>query len=341
MVDNKTDFFKIENHFKETEHIQSIPVFENRLTEVPLFTIVIPTYKRAKYLKEAIDSAITQETDTPYEIIVCNNGFNQKETDDLMEQYRDIPGFSYYVNESNIGMVGNWNRLFVLARTKYVIMLHDDDVLSSQFIKIVNEVCSAIGNFSFLQTKKSNVSVQNCIYGKPIKVFKFKLYDFAFGNVAHAPSGIVYNRDILDKSGGFSPEYYPSFDYANYLLLTNLAPSYIINASLTYYRIDDNTTFKGDVLAQMMSIDGFLIGYILRKYHIPMFLQKIFIRQYILKYLYKLRTVYGYKNEVQVLDFKSSKVKLSKLNFLLFNIIYRTYFTIKYIFRYYPNVIIN
>lgn len=341
MVDKKTDFLKIENHFAETEHIQSIPIFVNKLETVPLFTIIIPTYQRAKYLKEAIDSAITQETDIPYEIIVCNNGFDKKDTNDLMEQYREIPGFSYYVNESNIGMVGNWNRLFVLARTKYVIMLHDDDVISSQFIKIVNEICSAIGNFSFLQTKKSNVPIQNRIYGKSIKVFQFKLYDFAFGNVAHAPSGIVYNKEILEKSGGFSPEYYPSFDYASYVLLTYLAPSYIINASLTYYRIDDNTTFKGDILAQMMSIDGFLIGYILRKYYIPMFLQKIFIHQYILKYLYEVRTIYAYENEIHVLNFKSSKLKLSRLNFLLFNIIYGICSAIKYMFRYPRNVIVN
>lgn len=333
MVDKSTDFFKIENHFEKAKHIRSIPIFENRMDKVPLFTIVIPTYKRAKYLKEAIDSAITQESDISYEIIVCNNGFDEKETNDLMEQYRKIPGFSYYVNESNIGMVGNWNRLFILARTKYVIMLHDDDVISSQFIKIVNEICCVIGNFSFLQTKKSNIPVQNSIYGKSIKVLKFKLYDFAFGNVAHAPSGIVYNREIIEKSGGFSPEYYPSFDYASYVLLTDVAPSYMINANLTYYRIDDNTTFKGNTLAQMMSIDGILIGYILRKYHIPRFLQKIFIRQYVLKYLYEVKTVYGYESEIQALNLESSKQKLSKLNFLLFNIIFHICFAMKYIFR--------
>ncbi len=92
MVDNTTDFFKIKNHFKETEHISSIPIFENKLQEIPKFTIAIPTYKRSVYLREALDSAINQIDSVPYEIIVVdNNPERNDETELCMMHYVNTP----------------------------------------------------------------------------------------------------------------------------------------------------------------------------------------------------------------------------------------------------------
>ena len=43
-----------------------------------------------------------------------------------------------YVNKENIGMIGNWNRGFELANTKYVAMLHDDDMLADIYLEEIN-----------------------------------------------------------------------------------------------------------------------------------------------------------------------------------------------------------
>ena len=40
-----------------------------------------------------------------------------------------------YKNEKNLGIYGNWNRCLQLARGKWYTMLHDDDLLSNNFLK--------------------------------------------------------------------------------------------------------------------------------------------------------------------------------------------------------------
>ena len=37
----------------------------------------------------------------------------------------------------NIGMIGNWNRLYTLARGEWVVMLHDDDLLYNDYLSIL------------------------------------------------------------------------------------------------------------------------------------------------------------------------------------------------------------
>ena len=43
----------------------------------------------------------------------------------------------YMKNEENIGMFGNWNRALEVTRTKYVVLLHDDDWLTENYIETV------------------------------------------------------------------------------------------------------------------------------------------------------------------------------------------------------------
>lgn len=63
-----------------------------------------------------------------------NNPERGCETEKLMMSYSNNPMISYYKNADNLGMVGNWNRLFTLAKGKYVVMLHDDDLLLPTFL---------------------------------------------------------------------------------------------------------------------------------------------------------------------------------------------------------------
>jgi len=135
MIDQHTDFFEYVDNFAKTAHIPSIPIFESNLDYIPDITIAIPTYKRADLLKEAIDSAINQIDYTNYDIIVVDNNPERGcETEKLMMTYSNNPMISYYKNADNLGMVGNWNRLFTLAKGKYVVMLHDDDLLLPTFL---------------------------------------------------------------------------------------------------------------------------------------------------------------------------------------------------------------
>lgn len=266
MENSGIDFFKIENHFKETEHIPSIPVFENHRKEVPMFTIAIPTYKRADYLKEALDSAINQATDIPYEIIVVdNNPERNDETELLMTEYNTIHGISYYKNGTNIGMVGNWNRLFTLAKTNWIIMLHDDDMLSPYFINAINDTITTISDADIIQTGKIKDKTQLSTAHNHYRISQIHLRNLKWYLKGGAPTGCALKKDTVFQLGGFNESFFPNPDYCFFSLAASQAKIMYVANKLTYYRWEINESQKIDVRRKMIINDILLQKSILEK----------------------------------------------------------------------------
>lgn len=267
MVDNTTDFFKIKNHFKETEHISSIPIFENKLQEIPKFTIAIPTYKRSVYLREALDSAINQIDSVPYEIIVVdNNPERNDETELCMMHYVNTPNLSYYKNSENIGIAGNWNSLYTLARTEWVIMLHDDDMLLPNLLSFHNEIINSLPDSSVIFPSCYS-SYNTPIHIKGIRYKKLVANEFIFGNIVGPPVGMIFKRNDLISLGGFRNYLYPSIDMDIYIraLIANLDCYKIISSSMAFYRFDINESMNPKTIIGYINNQQVMSDILLRK----------------------------------------------------------------------------
>jgi len=86
-------------------------------------SIVIPTYNMARYLPEAIDSALAQE-DVAFEVIVLDDG-STDETPALVARYTD-PRLRY-IRQENRGLNGARNSGIHAARAPYVGLMDADD----------------------------------------------------------------------------------------------------------------------------------------------------------------------------------------------------------------------
>lgn len=198
MIDQHTDLFKYVDNFSKTAHIPSISIIESKIDYIPEITIAIPTYKRTDLLKEAIDSAINQIAYTNYDIIVVdNNPERDCDTEKLMRSYNN-PIISYYKNSENLGMVGNWNRLFTLAKGIYVVMLHDDDLLYPNYLSTIIKSCSKLPNVDIVFPKhnRSNYRIikKSGNNNQIIKGCKVKLEHFINGNFIGPPVGMCVKK---------------------------------------------------------------------------------------------------------------------------------------------------
>ncbi|MBE9008021.1 glycosyltransferase family 2 protein [Fortiea sp. LEGE XX443] len=97
----------------------------------PLVSVVIPTYNRPEYLKQAISSAVKQ-TFQNIEIIVCDN-CSDVNPQSIIEAFQDSR-IRFWRNSQNIGMLANMTNGFLMARGKYVASLHDDDMWEEDFL---------------------------------------------------------------------------------------------------------------------------------------------------------------------------------------------------------------
>jgi glycosyltransferase involved in cell wall biosynthesis len=97
-----------------------------------LVTIAIPTFNRAgSYLPYALQCALSQSYPN-LEIIVADN-CSPDVTETLVANIGD-PRLRYVRHESNIGANGNFNFCVEQAKGKYLLLLHDDDMIDPDFV---------------------------------------------------------------------------------------------------------------------------------------------------------------------------------------------------------------
>lgn len=91
----------------------------------PAITVLMPTYKGAKYIAETIDS-ILEQTFRDFELLIIND-CSPDNTDEVVAKYSD-PRIRYVKNEKNLGISGSSNYGFSIAKGKYIARQDHDDI---------------------------------------------------------------------------------------------------------------------------------------------------------------------------------------------------------------------
>lgn len=230
----------------------------SRLQSVPKFTISIPAYKKVELLKDAVASCLSQ-TYNDFELLIIDDCADGNDIFAYLKELDD-PRICYYQNMHNTGMVDNWNRCFSMARTEWVVLLHDDDLLYpdclemyEKLIKLSPEIdCFfAMGNRVRLENEITYVR-QSCT----ATLQKLRNIDMLLGNITGTCCGSCFNRKKVLEMGGFDNKYYPTHDYAfGIKAVRNSKCCRISGFPLVIGRIGKNTTMKPGVLEQILKQD--------------------------------------------------------------------------------------
>lgn len=99
-----------------------------RLPASPLVSVIITSYNRARYIRKAVSSALSQDYKN-VEVIISDN-CSSDETLDVLSEILEDPRVKLHVNKSNIGPVANFQRsLYSLASGELVSFISSDDYL--------------------------------------------------------------------------------------------------------------------------------------------------------------------------------------------------------------------
>jgi glycosyltransferase involved in cell wall biosynthesis len=90
-----------------------------------LVSVVMPVYNGALYLREAIDSILSQ-THTNLELIIINDG-STDDSEEIIRSYDD-PRIRYILNEKNCGICVTLNKGLDVAQGKYIARMDCDDI---------------------------------------------------------------------------------------------------------------------------------------------------------------------------------------------------------------------
>jgi glycosyltransferase involved in cell wall biosynthesis len=99
----------------------------------PLASIGLPVYNGEKYLREAIESLLAQDYGN-FELIISDNA-SSDETFKICQEYQSTDHrIRLYKNDSNIGAVKNFNKVFKLSLGRYFMWAAHDDLWDKSYL---------------------------------------------------------------------------------------------------------------------------------------------------------------------------------------------------------------
>jgi glycosyltransferase involved in cell wall biosynthesis len=138
--------------------------------KIPTVSIGLPVYNGENYLKEAMDSILSQSFGD-FELIISDNASTDR-TMAICRSYADKDSrIHFYRNENNLGAAWNFNHVFHLARGKYFQWACHDDVwtptLLERYVDILNRMIDVVLCYSkTMYIDDSGIPIRNLI-GRP------------------------------------------------------------------------------------------------------------------------------------------------------------------------------
>lgn len=167
--------------------------------------VCIPTFNRAKYLKENLDFLMPQVRDKKnVEVIIIDNAStdNTKEVASYFsERYGNV---KYFLNNENLGYSGNQVKCIEYSNGLYTAILSDDDVYTDNLVDDILNITNereysfiALNYYSFIK----DVDKPNQTNFAPSKDVIFdRGYDIMnYPSVGHF-SGFVFNSNLAKKT---------------------------------------------------------------------------------------------------------------------------------------------
>ena len=277
----KRDFYSKENNFEKYKSVKSILIYGDKNKAVPFVSIIIPTFKRGPMLAQTITSILNQEDYDDYEIVIVDNEpiFDREtETEKIIKSFNSDKIF-YYRNEKNIGMYSNWNRCMELARTKYVCMVHDDDALVKNHLKVMTGLIKKNPKIDYLACIHNNIDervlgkVDLNDFSQSLELEKeeqilYKDYkDFNFG-LATLFLGAIFNREKAMEIGGFAVDQSYVEDYFFIAKFSYYYNVYKYEKPLYLYRWAANQSLKSEIWQDQIIYEYYLSKYISSKRNI-------------------------------------------------------------------------
>lgn len=179
-------------------------------------SICIPTYNRKEYIKETIDSILSQ-TYKDFEIVIVDDGSTDG-TEDVLKEL-DIP-VTYYWQE-NSGDAAARNKLIELAKGKYISFIDSDDLLMPDAIERMVRIMEAEDGNVIVYGSYFRIDKHGKIYGRcKRRLYSGSITQHLFESILVHACGSLFPTRILRESPAFDTSFHICSDYDLWLRLS-------------------------------------------------------------------------------------------------------------------------
>ena len=173
------------------------------------FTIAIPTFNRADWLRSCVASALSQTVES-FEVVVSDNASDDA-TPEVLGEFDD-DRLKVIRQPRNIGAIGNWNACLSAANGTYVTMLSDDDSVAPFFLARCNSLITddrdlllvvTLGDVFDGATGFTRPATRSRVMRSGVWQGTEILKEFLRGNISPQMCTLAIKTEALRARGGF------------------------------------------------------------------------------------------------------------------------------------------
>ena len=225
-------------------------------------TIAIPTYNRARFLEKTLKNIGAEIDKIPgviIEILVSNNGSNDKTSEVCEDFQKNYEHFSYNENQENLGYLNNFLKVLELAKGEFVWLMGDDDGIAKNGLQtILNAINNSKGDLYLGASYNSNIGKDRFLHIKVNTKIGFK--DFFYVNILRLSTRIsnyVVNKKLYLKYKEHKlNNHFPNI-HLLLLALNNKENCFIISEPISLVNDDsyNNTIYSAELTIQFFTLE--------------------------------------------------------------------------------------
>jgi glycosyltransferase involved in cell wall biosynthesis len=177
----------------------------NKISDLPLVTIIMPSYNQARYLDKAIQSVLDQDYPN-IEFFVVDGG-SKDESAEIIRKFHEANSerLVWWVSEKDNGQADAINKGCSRANGEIIAWLNSDDIyLNGAVSKAVN-VLKGNPNLGLVYGNIKSMDMNGQVFNE-ITYADWKLEDLMAFRIIGQPS-VFMRREAFEKAGGMDTTY--------------------------------------------------------------------------------------------------------------------------------------
>jgi len=201
-------------------------------TQLPAVSVVMSVYNGSKYLRDAIESILSQ-TFSDLEFIIINDG-SVDDSENIINSFKD-PRIVYINNEKNLGLITSLNKGLAAAKGSYIARMDADDIAMPNRLELqvkefktdANAIVVGSDYFSLSKDKIKHIKNRNnSDYQKAVLLF----------SPCFCHPTVMMKNVFNEKNIFYNKEYVHAEDYQLWTELASLGSFLNVPEPLLKYR---------------------------------------------------------------------------------------------------------
>ena len=243
-VYEKSGFVKINDDVKMILDLSKV--------NAPLVSVFMMTYNHEKYISEAIEGVLMQNTNFDFDIVIGEDCSTDNTRQIILDYQRKYPGkFKLLLHKENIGAMANQMAVLQACTGKFIAMCEGDDYWTDPYklqkqvdILDANENIVAVAtNAAVCDINGNTIQKEKIVISPDNKEGLYNLHEFFSKAIQYPTLTVVFrNRDLDYITSNLDKMANPFLgDWTLWVLLHTLGDFYFINQVTASYRVNPNS----------------------------------------------------------------------------------------------------